>query len=71
MWGIIQEGNMKEGEEEINDEWKILSQDCPLPAGELLRVLPRVSAHVLDMNMCIISCIFVAVPKGKIYTVLY
>lgn len=46
MWGIIQEGNMKEGEEEINDEWKILSQDCPLPAGELPRVLPRVRARV-------------------------
>lgn len=44
--GIIQEGIMKEGEEEINDEWKILSQDCPLPAGELQRVFPRVRARM-------------------------
>lgn len=44
MWGIVQEGNMKEGEEDIDDEWKILSQGCPLSAGYSLRVFPRVVA---------------------------
>lgn len=49
MWGIIQEGTMMEGEEEIDDKWKILSQDCPLTT---LRVFPHVRACMcMDMRL--------------------